>query len=265
MIRKGDIVLDSLEKWERLAGPKRSVQWQDHRSAKECARAWLEGEPPRRIPEELVTVLSTHHDFGNVLEWEAEPESLVSFDEYGGPANIDVLVSGRDERGQFVLAIEAKADESFGPLVSSALADALDRKLKSPSSRGLARIEELARSLLGAAQKGQPNLEKIRYQLLTASAAALCQAKQVGATRAVVMVHEFKTPRTKQENHARNGQDLVRFLKRLGVDDAERVSAGELMGPITVPGGGRFENPPPLYIGKASRTIGDGGIVAEPG
>lgn len=265
MIRKGDIVLDALEIWQRLAGPKKSVQWQDHRSAKESARAWLEGDPKGQIPEELLAVLSTHEDFGKVLEWEAEPESLVSFDEYGGPANIDVLVSGRDERGRFVLAIEAKADESFGPLVGRALTDALERRLASPSSQGLARLEELARHLLGAAQKGRPSLDKIRYQLLTASAAALSHAKQVGATRAVVMVHEFRTPRTKPENHSRNGQDLVLFLKRLGVNDAERVSTGELLGPIAVPGGGRFENPPPLYIGKATRTLGGGDVVVEPG
>lgn len=215
----------------------------------------MENGPKARIPDELLRVLSTHGDFGTVLEWEAEPESLVSFDGYGGPANIDVLAWARDAGGRFVLAIEAKADESFGPLVGRALTDALERKMASPSSNGLARIEELACCLLGAAQTGLPRLDRLRYQLLTASAAALSYAKVVGANRAVVMVHEFRTSRTKQENLDRNGRELVLFLKRLGVGDAERVLRGEMVGPIAVPGGGRFKNPPPLYIGKATRTI----------
>ena len=115
MIRKGNRVLTSLEEWERFAGPKSAVQWQDYRSAKECARAWLERNDSTRIPEELERVLTSHPDFGAIREWKAEPESPVAFDEYGGPANIDVLVSGRDDRGKFTMAVEAKAETKAAP------------------------------------------------------------------------------------------------------------------------------------------------------
>lgn len=255
MIRKGETVLDSLEVWERLAGPKSAAQWKEYRSAKECAHAWLAGEEPLQIPEELVRVLRTHSDFGTVIEWEAEPECLVPFDDYGGPANIDMLLSGRDEHGGLVMAIEAKADESFGPLVSRAMSDALERLLSSASSKGLARVRELTINILGPAEKGQPRLHQIRYQLLTASAAALARAKQERAARAVVMIHEFSTPRTKVKNRSRNSRDLVRFLKRLGMNDPDRVLGGELVGPVSVPGGARFKNPAPLYFGKATRQV----------
>lgn len=255
MIRKGETVLDSLETWERLAGPKTSVQWQDHRSAKECAVAWLEGDAGGCIPDELLSVLSSHGDIGPILEWEAEPECLVRFDEYGGPANIDVLLTARDETGSLAIAVEAKADESFGPLVGRALTDAMERKVKGPSSKGVDRVEDLVARILGPREKGRPHVRRIRYQLLTASAAALSHAVRVSATRAVVLIHEFDTPRTDARNHTRNRRDLVNFLKRLGVGDPERVLRGELVGPIVVPGGGLFENPPPLYVGKATRAI----------
>jgi len=57
---------DSLETWRRLASPKSPVQWQDHRSAKECARAWLGVEAG--IPRELRKVLRSHDHFGEILE-----------------------------------------------------------------------------------------------------------------------------------------------------------------------------------------------------
>jgi len=255
MIKKGSQVLSSLEEWERYAGPKSAVQWQDYRSAKECARSWLERDDPARIPEELERVLTAHPDFGAIREWEAEPEALVSFDQYGGPANIDVMVSGRDDHGGFTMAVEAKADEHFGPLVGRAMSEALERRLGNQRSRGLARIEELAEQLLGPAKKGQPRLHTIRYQLLTASAAALAEAERTGAGRAVVMVHEFDTPRTESENHKENGRDLVRYLTRLGEEDAARVLKGELVGPMAVPGSGKSGRAVPLYVGKATKLV----------
>lgn len=255
MIRKGDTVLDSVDLWKRLAGPKTSDQWQDHRSAKECARAWLGETDPFQIPEELLAVLATHDDFGEILEWEAEPECLVPFDDYGSPANVDMLLSARDNHGGFVVAVEAKADESFGPLVSRALSASLERLLRSSSSNGLARVKELAAYILGPAKKGDPRLHQIRYQLLTTTAAALSRAQEEAAVRAVVLVHEFETPRTKSKNRARNSRDLVRFLRRLGIQEPAQVLDGELLGPIRVPAGANFADPPPLYVGKATRHV----------
>lgn len=254
MIRKGDTILDTLELWCELAGPKTSDQWKDYRSAKECARAWLDRDGVE-IPEELRDVLQTHADFGVIQDWHAEPECLVNFDDYSGPANIDLMLEGEDEHGRMVVAIEAKADESFGPFVSRALSASLERVLKSASSKGLPRIVELVSHLLEPAQKGQPRLHQIRYQLLTASAAALARAQEEGADRAVVFVHEFETPLTKQKNHERNARDLVRFLRRVGVPDAERVLTGQLVGPVRVPGGPYFGDPAPLYFGKAVQQI----------
>jgi hypothetical protein len=256
LIRKAGVILDSLTAWEEHAGPMRPEQWTDHRSAKECARAWVSETDPFRIPSELLQVLATHEDFGEVLKWEAEPECLVSFDDYGGPANLDMLVTARDDRGSFVMGIEAKADESFGPLIDRALTEAVERLLENSASKGVRRIEKLTQEILGPLHKGRPRLHQIRYQLLTATAAVLTGAHEEGSDRAVLMVHEFVTPRTDARNRARNDQDLIRFLRRLGMEEPNAVLEGRLAGPIRMIGVSRVGQACDLYVGKATRTVG---------
>lgn len=251
MIRKNNQVIDSLELWERLAGPKSSVQWQDHRSAKESAKSWLAESGSSAMPSEIVRVLSTHPDFSAISAWEAEPECLVPIDQFTGPANIDVLVSATDDRGTFVMAVEAKADEPFGPLLGDAFTAALERRIASPTSKGLARLEQLATSILSPVAGRAPRAQHLRYQLLTATAAALSAAAALGADRAVVMVHEFQTRRTDEKNLVRNRRDLLKYLTRLGFEAPERVFGGALIGPATVPGGAAYPKPAALYFGKA--------------
>jgi hypothetical protein len=255
MISRNGQTIDSLELWQRLAGPRSAVQWQDDRRAKECARAWLgEGGTPR-IPDEIRAVLGSHPAFSEILAWEAEPECLVPFDRFSGPANIDMMATMEDQFGPFVVAVEAKADESFGPLLGHAFAAALERKLASPTSNGIARIEELASAVLAPAAGRVPKAQLLRYQLLTAVAAALSRAQAVGASRAVVMIHEFETRRTEERHLARNRRDLTRFVQRLGCDRPQEVFDGRLVGPFKVPGGGHFPDPADLYVGKAGRKI----------
>ena len=50
--------------------------------------------------------------------------------------------------GEFVVAVEGKADESFGGTLGETFSAALERKLSSPNSKGVARIEQLAQALL---------------------------------------------------------------------------------------------------------------------
>jgi hypothetical protein len=98
--------------------------------------------PSRRSPDPATAVArraSFSRDVQKVFcpdKWEGEPECLVAFDECGGLANVDVLLSVRDEHGPLVVAVEAKADETFGPLVGRALTDAIDRKLANVASKG---------------------------------------------------------------------------------------------------------------------------------
>ena len=106
-------MLSTLEDYQRLGGPKKPEHWVDGRSAKEAARAWI-GADPGRMPPEVSAAIEQHRAFGPVIEWTGEPEVRLPFDTFGGETrNTDLLVAARDQHGPYLIAVEAKADESF--------------------------------------------------------------------------------------------------------------------------------------------------------
>ena len=254
-ISKGGIPLTSLSQWERHAGPKSADQWVDDRSAKEVARAWLEGEGTR-LPREVSSALIDCDAFGAVLRWEAEPEAKLRFDDFPGePRNSDLVVYAEDSHGLYVMAVEAKADEPFGETVAETLASALERHLENNRSKGVTRIERLATALFGPRRAGDPGLKDLRYQLLTACAGAVCEAERHGCVRALMLVHEFVTSKTFDDKHARNAADLDAFVRRLSHRSVTSVRSGAVHGPFLVPGAPLLTTSVQLYIAKVSRHL----------
>jgi hypothetical protein len=253
-IRKHNIELTSLDEWARLAGPKSPDQWVDDRSAKEVARAWLEGKGV--LPSEVNIALTGHPAFGPVFSWYAEPETKLPFDGFRGETrNTDLSVHARDAHGEYLIAVEAKADETFSDTVGKTLEDALERYLRSNKSKGVNRIQALAQSLVGARVVGDPPVKDLRYQLFTGCAGALCEADQRGYKRSLFLVHEFVTNRTVDENHQRNAADLDLFLHRLSHGATKSIKNGKILGPFNVPGAPLLSNPGLLFIGKVSRNL----------
>jgi hypothetical protein len=229
MIQKNQTVITDLDTWAAQCGPKSRHHWKDERSAKEAVRAWL-GVTSPALPIEVEQLLAGHSDFGVVTGWSAEPEARVRFDRLAGePANVDLLVDAWDDKGPFVLAVEAKADETFGPTVADALAGSVERKLSAGRSMGIERIERLAAGLLSPRENRSPKVGALRYQLLTAAAATPVAAEQMGATRAVLLVHEFNSRCSDPEKERRNAADLDRFITRLARRSAT-AGRGELTG-----------------------------------
>jgi len=134
--------------------------------------------------------------------------------------------------------------------VSETVSAALERSIESPASRGVRRVEDLVRALLIPYIKGQRGIGDLRYQLLTATAGSLAYAVAEGAPTAVLLVHEFVTPKTEALRHARNSDDYKAFLHRLGGVTLGDHDPGMLMGPLVVPGSPLFDHPPALLIGK---------------
>lgn len=132
--------------------------------------------------------------------------------------------------------MEAKADQPFGETVADTLAAALERYLINDRSNGILRIQQLAQSLLGARGLGDPSIRDLRYQLLTATAGALCEAERRGYSRTLLLVHEFSSDVTKDEKHAGNAADLDAFLRRLTRGSVSHLGAGQIGGPFVVPG-----------------------------
>jgi hypothetical protein len=181
----------------------------------EVARAWTEHEG-LDLPPEVSALLQGHPHFGEILSWSGEPEAKLPFDSFPGePRNTDIAVVAEDRHGKYMLAVEAKADEPFAATVAMELASTLERKLANPRSNGLLRIEQLATAILGVRARGDQRVGELRYQLLTATAGALCEAERSACKRAVLLIHEFVTSRTTDEKHAANAKDLLNFLSRL--------------------------------------------------
>jgi hypothetical protein len=250
-IAKAGQPIASLADWAQYAPPKSPHHWVDGRSAKEVARAWLEGCGVT-LPQEVHAVLSGHPRFDDVLSWDAEPEARLRFDAFPGePRNSDLLVIAKDVFGPYVLAVEAKADEPYGDTLGEVLAAALERRIENPRSNGIARIEGLATLLLKPRSSGQPKAGDLRYQLFTACAGALAEAHRRGLARAVMLVHEFITPATSDVKYARNASDLQVFLSRLSGRADRLVRDGELQGPFV------FSRYPgvELFMGKVTRTL----------
>jgi hypothetical protein len=253
-IRKRNIELTSLEEWARLAGPKSPDQWVDDRSAKEVARAWLAGKGV--LPSEVNIALNGHPAFGPVFSWHAEPEAKLPFDGFAGEArNTDLSVHAQDAHGEYLIAVEAKADEPFSYTVGKTLEDALERFLQNKSSNGINRIQALTQALVGARAPGEPPVSNLRYQLFTGCAGALCEADRRGYKRTLFLVHEFVTSRTVDENHRTNAADLDLFLHRLSHGAIQSIKHGEIQGPFTIPGAPLLSNPGLLFIGKVSRNL----------
>lgn len=256
MIKKGSESIRDLETWFHLAGPKKKeAHWKDGRSAKECARAWL--EKPDCVPTEISQVIRKHPDFSRILPgWSAEPEARVAFDSFGGePSNLDVLLTAKDEKGLIVIAVEAKADEPFGKTVEDTLYKARERRAKNPRSQGVARLEQLAAAIIGVPGDRLSEVGKMRYQLLTASAAALAEAQRQSAHRAVLIIHEFVTALTSDQKRLDNAKDLNAFVHKLSDGVVATVVEGTVQGPFDLPGRPLIDSPIQFYIGKVVRNL----------
>lgn len=253
-ITKGTSAIVSLLDWEMHASPKSKGHWVDDRSAKEVARAWLASGG--QLPPEVSAILLSHGRFGAVSEWRAEPEAKLRFDDFPGePRNSDLAVHARDASGGYLIAIEAKADESYGETVAQTFEAAKARLAVNPRSNGLNRIHQLEEAFFVAGAPSASTISSLRYQLLTASAGALCEAERRGYSRAVLLIQEFITNKTKDENHSRNTQDLLNFINALDPGGLSELTSGKLYGPFSVPGGKLLMKKPEFYIGKVTRNL----------
>ncbi len=261
MIQKNGEQLSDIDQWFRLAGPKSAVQWKDGRSAKESARFWLRYAPD--FPSPIAELLLQHPDFDPLEEWSAEPEAQVRFDdERGEPPNLDVLIRGRDARGPLMIAVEAKADESFGSTLDATRRAAEKRLAANPRSGGLRRLDRLVSSILGM-NAIDADTARLRYQLFTATAAALAEAGRMGAGRAVVLVHELVSTETRDAKQAANAEDLDAFVGALS-GSAVSVKPGALIGPLSLEGAPLFDEVPRLYVGKVRSNLPNLAIDSPP-
>ena len=248
-LHKDGVPIVCVDDWKRMAPPKAEYQWVEGRSAYELAHAWC-GRGAPAVPPELTALFESRAETRGLLIDEVLPEHRVSFDAHGGePRNADLAMVGHTSESKVAVTIEAKADEPFGATVGQTVADALERAIENPRSRGVRRLEDLVRALLPPRSKGRPHVCDLRYQLLTAVAGTLAYAATENATLAVLIVHEFLTDKTSDTRHGDNAADYERFLHRFAGNPVSSEVAHSLVGPFAVPDTSPFRGTP-LLIGK---------------
>lgn len=245
MIRCKDLTandhIGSLNEWFLKCPPEgKEKHWKDGRSAKETAKHWV-----YTIPQEFKNILKTFK-----LNFKmCSPEFVTDFDKNGGNGrNHDLLIIAENEAKEtVVISVESKVDEEFDKILSKRIEAAKAELIKRPTSKALKRIEELRFAIFGKTEKESLSL---RYQLLTAVAGTLFEAKEQKATKAIFLVQTFKSDEIKTNYHQRNQDDLDAFVNYVSKGKIPKLEAGILSEPITVPGNESIPNNIELWIGK---------------
>lgn len=249
--------ITTIDEWCDELNEREKAKFVPFYSAYETARAWTE---PNRIPPDIADLFELDPLKGFSLE-RAVVEQRTKFDAYGGPRHHDLLLRARHTGdGRIaVIGIESKVNEDFGAT--------LDGECKAAAARGKrgdyksnfpARLHDLSEALLNRdlppEQPYDPADKDLRYQLLSALAGTLVEAKIAKAEIAMVLVHEFQTPLSKQGVEKRSSRRIQELLKRFGRAPTAELPVGQPLGPYKVRGGGKIPAGATFYIAKV-RTV----------
>lgn len=215
--------IETINEWFYKCPPKgKEKQWKDGRSAKETAMHWV-----HTIPVAFLDILK---DKELVFELCA-PEYVTKFDVYKGEGrNHDLLILAKNKnKDTVIISIESKADEPFGDTVEKTIKAAQKKKQINKNSKAIKRIEDLRKDLFGELNDNQLGL---MYQLLTAIAGTIAEAKKQGATTAFFLVQTF----VEKENskHIKNKKDLNSFLKVFTKSEDAKIENNEVLGPFRI-------------------------------
>jgi hypothetical protein len=187
-------------------------------------------------------LLSECPEFRGIELLEAVAEKKTQFDaDPHGPRNHDLLIRARVPAGRTVtVGVEGKADEAFDDPLWRYREKGLQRSAKTGA---LDRIDWMVRRWFGTslrADRTSPPLICLGYQLFSALAGTLADAKIDSSRQAVVLVMEYFTDCTDDDEHAHNAQVLDSFLTRLIGPEPERAVTpnGWITAPISIAGDG---------------------------
>lgn len=163
----------------RLANPE--MHWKREASALETAVSWeLAARTRRGLPKPIADVLDQSEALQSAELLFALPEHKVSLPGGSKPSQTDVWALLKCPNGLISMAVEAKAEESFGETIEKWTEDASDGRRK--------RLLFLHETL-----KCETDLPMhLRYQLVHRTASAILEAKRTGARYAVMMVQAFR-------------------------------------------------------------------------
>lgn len=174
------------------------THWKQGRSAKALADVWFHA---RDLPDAVRRVLDSAEGLqgAEFLEGWLERETDLN-DGGAAPSQTDLLALLGVARDLVVLGIEAKVDESFGPLVSEWLSNGSDGKTRR------------LRILCDCLGLDPESIGHLRYQLLHRTAAVILEAQRFRTSMGVLIVHSFCA-------RASGLADCVAFFDAIGLKD----------------------------------------------
>ena len=148
--------------------------WRPDHSALELATAWIGAGG---IPPSVTNVLASCSTYAGCSLVEAFFEREVDLGTKGRPSQTDLLALVQLADGYGVIAIEGKAREPFGQLVSK----------WNDGSGKQTRLDRLCEEL----GLDPSRVDHLRYQLLHRTVSALREAHRYGSREALMLVHSF--------------------------------------------------------------------------
>ena len=255
-IHKSGHEIRSVEDWFKYAPPKKGeLQWKDKRSAKELALSWFRNGNPNP-PEELVALLESKFGTGVTFD-AAKPECIIELDDFVGEhRNCDLVVCCNAGTKRMVINVEAKADEPFGEVIGEYYDHTAAPHPDGQVSRSNvpARIRQLSLALF----RREPDeaIRNLRYQLLHAAAATQIEARANEAEIGLLLVHEFRSASLNRDQLNQNATDWQNFVHAFPELASVRIEENQILGPVSVPGGGRVPHTVPLHLGHLVTKLG---------
>lgn len=174
-IKKTTTITNETE-WFLVAPPKKGIiQWKDGYSAKEFAKFATSNGQLKKLLQSVLEEISFITDDSFI----GEPEFETKLPGQGEGRNHDLLLYNKD----LVIGIEAKVDEDFGETIKKEYYD------KDVTENKKNRIKELKRIVFR--NPDSPDVDELRYQLLTATAGTLLEAYRRDKNQCILLVLYF--------------------------------------------------------------------------
>jgi len=187
---------------------KQEKHWNKERSAYQAAHSWFLS---KGLPASIKAILKSESAFAGSTLQKATFEKRTSLDSHGRESQTDILAILTTNNGTAVLGVEAKVDETFGPLIQEW------------NDYGTGKLRRLV-GLLDRLKFKATAIGLLRYQLFHRTAAALIEADKLHARTAALIVQSFDKGRA-------GFDDFVAFADAFGTPIS---SPGELSAPKQV-------------------------------
>jgi len=228
--------ISTINDWFKYCPPKEGKrQWIPYRSAQELAKYWTNLDKQNGFMKFLEA-----YDI-NTSEYTCYPEYETTFDDNGNGRKNDLIVIPKSD--EFLLTIEAKADEGFGnKLFIDELENSIKVKKEKTDSNKLDRLMRLYSDYFCYNQ----SVLNVPYQLTYWFAGSIAEALRRKIKVVILIVQEFRSNSLNEKKLILNKRHLDLFASIITKTTITEINENQIHGPIE----NEYTKGIRLYIGK---------------